>query len=752
MLFRRLTAALVVWSALAFAIAAPAHAQPAPIAGPPTASAAEIDALVQALQDPAARAKLIEQLRALSAAQRAAASPGEAVGPVERLLSSISAGIATFGGDLADAAVALKDLPRVGVWLERQARDPALVEHWSVLLVKLAFVLAAAMLADWLVDRATRGGRETLDALRANGANGHASLVVRWGALVIRAVLGLVPIIAFVGAAYLALALIAPDPVTRLVTLALVHANVLVRAILAIGRVVLAQRDTGYRLLRLSEETAAYAYLWLRRLASVGLYGFFLVQAALLLGVPASVHNVALRVFGLVSATMLMILILQNRAAVADWLRHGRRRDGRSRMVSGLGRRIADVWHILVILYITAIYLVWALAVPGGFSYLIRGTALTLVILALARASSALLRRAVERGFAVGADLKQRLPGLEGRANRYLPVLSAVLRGALYLIAAVALLQAWGADSFGWLASDAGRRMVSGLLSILLVVALAVIAWEILASTIERYLGETDDEGNLLPRSARTRTLLPLLRNASMIMMIVIVTLIVLSELGLDIAPLLAGAGVVGLAIGFGAQTLVKDVITGLFILIEDTIHVGDVVQVDQRTGAVESISVRSIRIRDVEGAVHTVPFSAVSTVKNLTKGFSYYVLDIAVGQSADLDAVTALLRRIDEAIRAEPAFQDDILEALDVQGVDKLIDGGLVIRARTKARPGRQYAVGREFNRRIAAAFAAAGVPSPVPERAIRVVGPATPSGEKTILEPAWSAALPKPASDATA
>jgi small conductance mechanosensitive channel len=331
-----------------------------------------------------------------------------------------------------------------------------------------------------------------------------------------------------------------------------------------------------------------------------------------------------------------------------------------------------------------------------------------------------------------------------------------VLRGALYLVAAVALLQVWGADSFGWLGSPIGRRMLSSALAILIVVAIAALAWEILASVIERYLSETDIEGNLLPRSARTRTLLPLLRNAAMILIIVMVSLIVLSEIGVDIAPLLAGAGVVGLAIGFGAQTLVKDVITGLFILIEDTINVGDVVQVDQRTGAVESISIRSIRIRDAEGAVHTVPFSAVSTVKNLTKGFSYYVFDIAVGQAADLDTVIALLRDIDEAIRAEPAFQDDILEALDVQGVDKLIDGGLVIRARTKARPGRQYVVGREFNRRIAGAFAAAGVPSPTPQHTIRVIGAGAPwsdkAGDKPIIEPAWSAALPKPVPDATA
>ncbi|MBI3515155.1 MAG: mechanosensitive ion channel [Proteobacteria bacterium] len=723
---RPMIAALALGSMLVLLLVGGARAQPVPAGPPAVASPAEIDALVKTLDDPAARAKLVEQLRILAAAQQPATPlPGGPAGMVARFLADVSAGIAAIGGDLAAAALALQDLPRVGAWLDRQMRDPDLVGQWAILIAKLAAVLVAALLAEWLVERATRGARDQFDAARAADVAGEASLSLRWGGLAVRAVLGLVPILAFIAVAYLALAVVRPDPVTRLVVLAVIHANVLARAILAVARLALAQRDTRYRLLRLSEESAAYAYLWIRRLVAVVLYGFFLIEAGLLLGLPASAYNVALRVLGLVSATMVVLLILQNRLAVADWLRGDARNDAMPAPMR-FGRRLADVWHILAILYVAAVYLVWALGVPGGFAYLSRATALTLLILALASVATALLRRAIGRGFAVGADLTQRLPGLEARANRYLPVLSAVLRGTLYLVAAVAVLESWGADSFGWLGSEVGRRTLSSLLTILVVLTVAAICWELLTAVIERYLGELDAGGTQPARSARTRTLLPLLRNASMILIIVMVGLIVLSEIGVDTAPLLAGAGVVGLAIGFGAQTLVKDVITGLFILIEDTINVGDVVQVDQRTGAVESISIRSIRIRDGEGAVHTVPFSAVSTVKNLTKDFSYYVFDIAVGQSADLGAVITLLRGIDDAMRADPAYQIDILEALDIQGVDKLVDGGLVMRARVKTRPGRQWTVGREFNRRIATELAAAGVPAPVPLRAVQMLGAA--------------------------
>jgi hypothetical protein len=155
------------------------------------------------------------------------------------------------------------------------------------------------------------------------------------------------------------------------------------------------------------------------------------------------------------------------------------------------------------------------------------------------------------------------------------------------------------------------------------------------------YLTGTDRYGTRIERSARVRTLLPLLRNAVMVLLITVVSLVTLSEFGVNIAPLLAGAGVIGLAIGFGSQTLVKDVITGLFILFEDTISVGDVVDVGNgHSGLVGAITIRTIKLRDMAGGVHSIPFSQVNSVLNMTKDFSYYVLDIAVAHGEDPDRV----------------------------------------------------------------------------------------------------------------
>jgi small conductance mechanosensitive channel len=191
---------------------------------------------------------------------------------------------------------------------------------------------------------------------------------------------------------------------------------------------------------------------------------------------------------------------------------------------------------------------------------------------------------------------------------------------------------------------------------------------------------------------------------------------VVLSELGMDIGPLLAGAGVVGLAIGFGSQKLVQDVINGVFILFEDSIAVGDVVQVGDHAGVVEALSIRSIRLRDLSGQVHTVPFSAVDTVINMTKDFSYYLLDIGVAYRENTDEVVAVVKDIVEEMREDPNFKDAILEPLDVLGVNAFADSAVVIRARIKTLPSKQWGVGREFNRRMKQRFDERGIEIPFP------------------------------------
>jgi small conductance mechanosensitive channel len=201
--------------------------------------------------------------------------------------------------------------------------------------------------------------------------------------------------------------------------------------------------------------------------------------------------------------------------------------------------------------------------------------------------------------------------------------------------------------------------------------------------------------------------------------------LVVLDALGINTAPLLAGAGVVGLAVGFGSQKLVQDIITGIFMLFEDTIAVGDVVDLGGHLGEVESLSIRSLRLRDYNGHVHTVPFSAVSTVVNLTKVYSYAVLDTRVRFEADTDQVSATMTAVVEELRADPAFGDLILDSIDLKGVDPFGDSSVKIVARLRTLPKKQWDVQREFNRRLKKVLEREGINLSIANHTINEVPP---------------------------
>jgi small conductance mechanosensitive channel len=201
---------------------------------------------------------------------------------------------------------------------------------------------------------------------------------------------------------------------------------------------------------------------------------------------------------------------------------------------------------------------------------------------------------------------------------------------------------------------------------------------------------------------------------------VVVTSLMVLSHLGIDIAPLLAGAGVVGLAIGFGSQALVKDVITGLFILLEDQIAVGDIVDVGKdHKGVVEAITIRTIRMRDLSGTVHTVPFSDVTSVKNLSKDFSYATARVTISYSEDIDRVVEILRGVGDQLVQDEALQPFILDPLEYMGVDALDESSVALVVRIRTVPGKQFAVGRAFNRLVKIAFDEHGIisrdPTPI-------------------------------------
>jgi small conductance mechanosensitive channel len=214
----------------------------------------------------------------------------------------------------------------------------------------------------------------------------------------------------------------------------------------------------------------------------------------------------------------------------------------------------------------------------------------------------------------------------------------------------------------------------------------------------------------------RTQTLGSIVRYVLIIAIIIVGAMTVLKELGVEIAPVLAAAGIVGLAVGFGAQSLVKDVISGFFMLLEDQIRVGDVVQIAGKGGLVEKVNLKTTILRDLAGNVHYVPNGHIDVVTNMTKDFSRYVFDIGVAYRENVDEVIEVIKEVDEELRNDPDYKDDILEPIEILGLDQFADSAVIVKARTTTVPIKQWRVGREFNRRLKKKFDERDIEIPFP------------------------------------
>jgi len=244
--------------------------------------------------------------------------------------------------------------------------------------------------------------------------------------------------------------------------------------------------------------------------------------------------------------------------------------------------------------------------------------------------------------------------------------------------------------------------------------------WEIVSVKIERYLAR-EREGTTGGKSnARLLTLLPLLKNVIRIVLVLLAGMSVLAHLGINIAPLLAGAGVVGLAVGFGAQTLVKDVISGAFILIEDSISVGDWVEAAGHSGTVESLTIRTLTLRDLSGTVHVVPFGEVTTILNYNRDYGYALIDAGVAYREDYGEVLEALQDIAADLRQDATWGVDITGDLEIFGLNKLADSAVEIRVRLKTLPGRQFSIRRAFLERMKRIFDERGIEIPFPHQTI--------------------------------
>jgi small-conductance mechanosensitive channel len=414
---------------------------------------------------------------------------------------------------------------------------------------------------------------------------------------------------------------------------------------------------------------------------------------------PLEAHLMIVLLTGAIVGAMVLVMIRQSRAAVAAAIRGAGATAG-----SGSPRaQFADTWHVFAILYVVAIWLLWAM------SMLAQGP--STIWAAIASVGVLLLFPMLDR--AIGRILDELSGTGHGAAPRstYHGVLR---RGARVIVAGVlgfVVLQLWGFNLMGEAGAAAQQAAIDASLDIAVAVLLAYLGWQLVKVGIDRRLTAREVNGVVVEPSPRMRTLLPLARKFVVTVLAVMTVMLVLSAAGVNIGPLLAGAGVVGIAIGFGAQSLVRDVMSGIFFLVEDAFRVGEYIEMGELRGEVEAISLRSLRLRHHRGAIHTIPYGELRSITNYNRDWVIYKMPFRVAFDTDIDKVKKLVKKIGQELAADPELGEKLIEPLKSQGVTEIDDLGMIIRVKFMCKPREQFILRREAYKRIKAAFDANGI-----------------------------------------
>jgi small-conductance mechanosensitive channel len=553
-------------------------------------------------------------------------------------------------------------------------------------------------------ENAMRAARSQRNATHAGR---HWSLLQRLPYALLHTLLAALPLAAFIGVAVVAMSLLTDDGTPEAdVVETVIEIYAVARAVVLLGGFLFAAHAPRLRMLPLGDAWAAFGEKWILRLVTILGLGVALAETPVSLGLTEQAHLGIEKAVALAGHVMISLIVLQIRRPVADWLRSKCAPSGLLRFFANW---LADTWAVLAVFFVMALWFIWAADVRNGYQTLLERGGLSLLILIGARVVAIVTFGVLGRVF--GGDNGAARSVVVQRAQRYYPLLRRLIWLAILVAAATLVLLVWNIHLWRlFTANFVGRRLASACVTIAIAAFVALLVWEAINVSIERRLHRWTDAGDLM-RAARLRTLLPMLRSALMIGIGLIVGLTGLSEIGVNIGPLLAGASVFGVALGLGAQKVVQDFLTGTFLLMENAMQVGDWVTLAGLSGTVEYLSIRTVRLRGGDGALHTIPFSSVSTVSNSNRGLGNASVKISIAYGQDIDLAVRTLAEIGAGLREDPKYKDGIVADFSFWGVDQ-VDGSMVtLLGQLQCRDTARWPTQREFNRRIAETFRERGI-----------------------------------------
>ncbi|MEK9922148.1 MAG: mechanosensitive ion channel domain-containing protein [Rhodospirillales bacterium] len=508
---------------------------------------------------------------------------------------------------------------------------------------------------------------------------------------------------------------IALGPVGEVGTLQALYLNAfLVVEFAKVGvRTVLSPATSGLRPIQLPDNGAIRLNYWISVVVSVLGYGQMLVAPILSDQVSSFAGHAVGVIISLTAIFILLAMVLLNRVGVTEWLLEARQ----WKLGSALHRLIARGWFWPVIGYLIILLLIVLTRPTTVLLPVIGASGQILGAIILGSIAANGISRSIKDGLHLPPDVNQRLPLLERRLNLFVPRALALVQGFIAVSVVAFALDTAGIINVGaWLASEIGANAAASVISATFMLIIGFVIWLVINSWVDYRLNP--DFGSV--PTARESTLLTLLKNAATITILAATLMFALSELGVDIAPLIASAGVLGLAIGFGAQKLVQDVITGIFIQFENAMNVGDVVKVGDTIGTVERLTVRSVSLRDLHGIFHIIPFSSLNSVSNYMREFGHYVCDMGIAYREDVDEAKQAMFDAFAELREMEEYKADILEDMTWFGLTTFGDSAVNVRSRIKCAPGKQFAIGRAYNAILKRVFDARGIEIPFPHQTI--------------------------------
>lgn len=701
-----------------------------------------LSAIAQATQTEAAPAQASAKPVTESATEgRPAAAPAPTAAPVAltqngllaQVFSAAELRLHAVGRWLQITVRTVLNVRAAGLWWQEAMGTEAQKAKTVEVLWKAIVVLAGGLLAEWMLRwvlarpqsllRHRAAANSTAQASPPPVAERYLALLHRFPFAVMHFLLELLPLLAFLGGASVLLnAIVGQDIVFNDFILPLISAYAAMRISLAALQLILSPQHGELRLIRISDTAASYLLRWLRRIIVLAVFGMAIGNVLGALGINQETHDVFNKLTSLAVHIALLIMMWRSRKPTAAALRGT---SAEQQSLLGLRGFLADIWPAAAGLIIVALWLLWSVGTDNGFQRLIHFFAWSAAVIVSASLISIFILGTVDRAFSGNRDNMAATAIGENSKSMYQRLLHRAVRVLIVVATFIVLLQVWGVDTQAWFEEGSvGRRLASATAIIVVACALALAAWDGLNTTIARRINNWTQAGDFA-RAARLRTLVPMLRTTLFIIIAMIVLLTALNQLGITIAPLLAGASIIGVALGFGSQKLVQDFITGLFLLMENAMQVGDFVTVAGLSGTVEYLSIRTVRLRAGDGSLHVVPFSSVSTVTNTNRGIGNASVKVSVAADSDVDNVFNAIQSVGADLRADANFKNLILADLDIWGIDQ-VDGSMIsisgqIRTRAKGR----WPVQREFNRRILQRFRERGIKFVNPNET-RIIGSA--------------------------